>query len=158
MANPITETVWHGNPRPVEAFAWASASLVVSPYYADGRMVPDTVHGVDANPYITASDAVTQDQDVKLAEGSVLFTGPVKAGDAISINWITFGDLGNQNRGAAGVFPEDMDANAAAALFGRFISGNVDTVGSAVGALTVLTPTNGQDEIQVGVTTFTPVV
>ena len=41
MATLITETKWHGNPRPILAYAsTVFEELVVSPYYADGRTVP----------------------------------------------------------------------------------------------------------------------
>jgi hypothetical protein len=41
MATLITETQWHGNPRPVVAYASTIYNeMVPSPYYLDGRDVP----------------------------------------------------------------------------------------------------------------------
>ena len=41
MATLITQTQWHGNPRPVTSYASAiEDGVVASPYYADGRNVP----------------------------------------------------------------------------------------------------------------------
>ncbi len=41
MANIVTETTWHGNPRPIESYVTTVYdSAVASPYYADGRDVP----------------------------------------------------------------------------------------------------------------------
>jgi hypothetical protein len=153
----LSETPWHENPRPIRAYAWtSSAPAVVSPYYLDGRTVPAYWHGIGEDIYEAVGNAVTQDVDTKLPEGSILVTGTVKAGDFFSVNWITFGALGNQNRGASGTFLRDYDANQAAVAIGRFISGNVDTYGSAVENTVILTPTAGQTEIQVGASTFTP--
>ena len=153
----LTETPWHGNPRPVPAFAWTSSGPVVtSPY--DGESAATYWHGVGLDAYSVVGDAVTINQDTRLDEGAIIVTGTVKAGDFFSVNWITFGALGNQNRGAAGTFLRDWDASQAAVAIGRFISGNVDTYGTAVDNVVILTPTGGQNEIQVGASTFTPLV
>ena len=47
----LTETQWHGNPRPVTAYA-SSVYIedVVSPYYLDGRNVPTYKHTVTPVP------------------------------------------------------------------------------------------------------------
>jgi hypothetical protein len=151
----LTETNWHGNPRPIPAFAWTAAGPVVtSPY--DGESEATYWHGVGLESYEAVGNAVTQNVDTELPKGSILVTGTVKEGDFFSVNWVTFGALGNQNRGASGTFLRDYDANQAAVAIGRFISGNVDTYGTAVDNVVILTPTGGQTSIQVGASTFTP--
>jgi hypothetical protein len=41
MANIVSETTWHGNPRPIESYVTTVYdSAVASPYYIDGRDVP----------------------------------------------------------------------------------------------------------------------
>lgn len=152
----LTETQWHGNPRPVEQFAWtATGPVVTSPYTGEDEAT--YWHGVGEEKYEAVGLAVTQDQDVRLTEGSILVSGTVKAGDFFSVNWLTWGELGDAvARGASGTFSRDLDANQAAVQIGSFISGNIDTYGSAVGPLVVMTPTAGQTEIQVGISTYTP--
>jgi hypothetical protein len=50
MATLASQTQWHGNPRPVTAYASAIFDgTVASPYYIDGRDVPLTEHIVTAN-------------------------------------------------------------------------------------------------------------
>jgi hypothetical protein len=51
MATLITETQWHGNPRPVVAYASTIYDeMVASPYYHDGRDVPTYVSLVTPDP------------------------------------------------------------------------------------------------------------
>jgi hypothetical protein len=51
MATLIAQTQWHGNPRPVTAYASSlEDGLVASPYYADQRDVVDIGHVVTAQP------------------------------------------------------------------------------------------------------------
>jgi hypothetical protein len=51
MATLISQTQWHGNPRPVTAYAsTVEDGLVASPYYKDGRDVPVYAHLVTAQP------------------------------------------------------------------------------------------------------------
>jgi hypothetical protein len=156
MATLLAETQWHDNPRPVLAYAWSSvAPAVTSPYYLDGRTVPAFFHGVTDVVYATAGNAVTQDQDVRQATGSILVSGVVKADDTFSVNWLTWGSLGDAvARGAAGTFTKDMGAEEAATAIAAFINGNIDTRGSTEGPLVIMTPSDGQTEIQVGVSTY----
>jgi hypothetical protein len=51
MATLISQTQWHGNPRPVTSYASTlEDGLVASPYYLDGRDVPQYAHLVTAAP------------------------------------------------------------------------------------------------------------
>jgi hypothetical protein len=51
MATLIAQTQWHGNPRPVTAYASSvEDGLVASPYYHDQRDVVDVGHFVTAQP------------------------------------------------------------------------------------------------------------
>lgn len=52
MATLISETQWHGNPRPTEAYAWGVyVESVPSPYYKDGRDVPVYAFGKTDTPF-----------------------------------------------------------------------------------------------------------
>jgi len=63
MANIVTETTWHGNPRPIESFVTTVFDAqVASPYYRDGRDVP--VHNTYNTPVPLASLAPTATIDV----------------------------------------------------------------------------------------------
>jgi hypothetical protein len=60
MATILAETTWHGNPRPVEAFASTFFDAQVeSPYYNDRRNVPSFAHVVTSIPYTVAGAANT---------------------------------------------------------------------------------------------------
>ena len=62
MATLIAETVWHGNPRPVTAYASSVyVEDVVSPYYLDGRTVPTYKHTVTPVPLTDLAPAATID-------------------------------------------------------------------------------------------------
>ena len=51
MATLISQTQWHGNPRPVEAYtSTIEDGLVASPYYLDGRNVAVHAHVVSSIP------------------------------------------------------------------------------------------------------------
>jgi hypothetical protein len=51
MATLIAQTEWHGNPRPILAYAsTVEDGLVASPYYQDGRDVVVVDHFVTAQP------------------------------------------------------------------------------------------------------------
>ena len=94
-----------------------------------------------------------------LPYAEITFTGTVKEGDSFSLNWVTRNlETGyEENRGAAGVFPRDCDAETAANIAGQFINGNVDTQAAQGGGVLRIYPVGEPDEINVGEPVFTPV-
>lgn len=62
MATIIAQTEWHGNPRPVLAYATSvEDGVVASPYYGDGRDVPVIKHYVTTQPLSNLSPSASAD-------------------------------------------------------------------------------------------------
>jgi hypothetical protein len=62
MATIITDTVWHGNPRPIETYTTSVyEGQVASPYYKDGRDVPVYNHYNTPVPLADLAPAATVD-------------------------------------------------------------------------------------------------
>ena len=62
MANIITETEWHGNPRPVLSYnTGVFIEQVASPYYKDGRNVPVIKNYTTPAPLTDLAPAATVD-------------------------------------------------------------------------------------------------
>ena len=62
MASQLTETKWHGNPRPILSYATTVFDVeVASPYYKDGRDVPTYGHYVTPVPLTDLAPAATID-------------------------------------------------------------------------------------------------
>jgi hypothetical protein len=86
MATLITETKWHGNPRPVVAYASTLYDeMVPSPYYHDGRDVPTYASLVTAEPIETYEPSAVIDVAGPLAAVSFTLGGVFLDGKGIDI-------------------------------------------------------------------------
>lgn len=89
----ITQTQWHGNPRPRRAYAWTeNTTTAASPYYKDGRTVAVYKSGWSWVPFAETGDDPTGATDIAgpAALVSVSLAGPFDFGTAI--NWTFTGD------------------------------------------------------------------
>jgi hypothetical protein len=86
MATLITETQWHGNPRPVVAYASTLFDAQVpSPYYLDGRNVPTYASLVTSVPLETLSPTAVINVAGPLAAVSFTLGGVFLDGKGIDI-------------------------------------------------------------------------
>ena len=142
----ITEVENHGE------FVWRSSNAPdATPEFWDG-------HGASYSEVATCTRTLPDGAGAWLPFAEITFTGTVKAGDSFSLNWITRNlETGyEENRGAAGVFPRDCDAETAALLAGSFINGNVDTQAAQAEGVLRIFPVGEPDEINVGEPVLTP--
>jgi hypothetical protein len=139
----ISQTEWHGNPRPVKTY-WIAAT---DPLQGDFRYFPSKT------PYSTAGTAVTTTNvSVRADFAEIEFEGVFKEGTNLSLNWITYDDQGAEidTRGAAGALPYDCSAEQAANLFAQFINGNVDTQAAQAAGVLKIYPVGIAAEINCG--------
>lgn len=62
MADIITQTTWHGNPRPIETYNTSVfIEQVSSPYYSDGRDVPVIKNVTTSTPITSVAAAIVVD-------------------------------------------------------------------------------------------------
>ena len=145
----ISQTQWHGNPRP--KLTYQITATDTGP--GDFRYF-NTIE-----EYSVAGNAVTTTNvSVRAPFAEIEFTGVPKAGDSISLNWITYDDQGAEiaTRGAAGVLPYDCSPAEAANLVAQFINGNVDTQAAQSEGVIKIYPVGIAAEINCGQIVYTP--
>lgn len=103
MATLLAQTQWHGNPRPVEAYAsGVSDGLVASPYYLDGRDVALINHVVTPVPLADLVPGAAILVPGPAAEVSAEVTGLIATGSSLTYGFTgpnigTFGGSAAQN-------------------------------------------------------------
>jgi hypothetical protein len=120
----ISQTQWHGNPRPWKTYHWVEfIAQVLSP--VTGQLVPTYNQGVSSVPFAEKDDDPTGTIDVAGPAALTTFSlaGPFPKGTRMQIS-------GTRTGGVEGAFgddvtlTEDMGPEQAAALWGIRLRGN----------------------------------
>jgi hypothetical protein len=154
MATLIAETTWHGNPRPVLAYASSvEDGVVASPYYFDQRDVPIHAHFVTSVPIGTL--APTAVADVPGPDVLVSFDvgGAWLTGSSLTILLTLVGSPDFSASLSPG--PTPAGPEAAAAAFAAAINADVGLTAAAVDrkvTVSAVVPTTA-----ITITTLTPV-